>query len=157
MSANPRAGSIFTRNDLEMAYAFRQQMSGSGATQGVGGVVSRHGNQGARQSGWEGSFAQQQQGGGGRRGGYFLPSSLTQSTINQHGYSSISPSPSDLATIQQTPHQRQVGGGSSGGGGYRESMQLLAGRQRQSVASSSGQYVPLGERLAARRAGGYVP
>jgi hypothetical protein len=141
VTANPRAGSIFTRNDLEMAYAYRQQMSG-GASKGVGGVIGHHGNQGVGQPGWEGLFPSQQQQGG---GGYFLRNSLTQDSFNQQGYSSISPSPSNMANIQtSSPQRRQVGGG------YPESMQLFPREQRQSVASSS-QYLPLGDRIAARR------
>ena len=134
LTANPRAGSVFTRNDLEMAYAYRQQMFG-GASKGVGG-----------QPGWEGSFPSQQQQGG---GGYYLRNSLTQDSFNQQGYSSISPSPSNMAIVQtSSPQRRQVGGG------YPESMQPFPREQRQSVASSS-QYIPLGDRIAARREGGH--
>ena len=144
VTANPRAGSVFTRNDLEMAYAYRQQMFG-GASKGVGGV-GHHGNQGVGQPGWEGSFPSQQQQGG---GGYYLRNSPTQDSFNQQGYSSISPSPSNMAIVQtSSPQRRQVGGG------YPESMQPFPREQRQSVASSS-QYIPLGDRIAARREGGH--
>ena len=138
---NPRSSSLFTRNDLEMAYAFHQQMTSS---KGVGGA--HLGKQGM--GGWEGSFAPQQ------RGSYFVPQSATQSTFDQQrgGYSSISPSPSDMAAIQMSspPRRQQMGD-------IPESMQqLFPSRprpQRQSVAHS--EHIPLGDRLAARRAGGH--
>ena len=149
MATDPRGKSIFTRNDLEMAYAFRQQMSGP--PRGGG----RRGDQGAGQPNWQGSSFPQQQ-----RVSYFIPQSRTDASLN-HRYSSISPSPTKMAAqnvrMSTSPQDMRD---------FPESVQLFTGRygnqqvnpaephpqqRRQSVMS--GEYVPLGDRLAARRAG----
>ena len=156
MATDPRGKSIFTRNDLEMAYAFRQQMSGP--PRGGG----RRGDQGAGQPNWQGSSFPQQQ-----RVSYFIPQSRTDASLN-HRYSSISPSPTKMAAqnvrmstspqdVRDFPESVQLFTGRYGNQhGHHGNQQVNPAEQhpqqrRQSVVS--GEYVPLGDRLAARRAG----
>ena len=155
-SVNPRASGVFTRNDLEMAYAFRQHnMASHSGQQQMRDGVGRHGDQRVGQLDLQGESYPRKQ-----RGSFIIPKSQTEESLG-HRYSSLSPSPSKMAAR----NIRESFSSPQHLAGFTEPVQLFTGhhgnqfghppeprppQRRQSVIS--GEYVPLGDRLAARRA-----
>ena len=174
-TAKPRTRG-FTRNDLEMAYAFRQQMSGAKQEEG------RHSNKrssGEHDNQQAGLLGMQQQITSNRqpyeqRSSYYIPKSQTEGTFTEKRNTMLSPPTSRLiAASEMDVRETQpmylgaqpplfVGAVAqpvipqgpflSPPGTHQDHvMQSYPQQRRQSVTVDD--HVPLGDRLAARRAG----
>ena len=156
-TANLRKGGVFTRNDLEMAYAFRQQMTGP--KQGDG----NHSNQPrAPRLGVQQQMSPSRQSYD-QRASYYIPKSQTEDGFANR-LSSLSPPPQKMlaqSVRMMSPEHR----GSFPLSGEAQPlfpsppsnqshMIQSPGYQQRRQSVMSGEYVPLGERLAARRAAG---
>ena len=159
-SVNPRSHGVFTRNDLEMAYAFRQQMTAM--KRNSGDVTGRRdGNQHSQHLSPSHVTSLNQ------RASYYIPKSQTEGSFNQRN--SFPPPPNKIVaqSVRITSPQQHTGAfspsilqpgqlfpSSHGNQGHMTEDQSYQ-QQRQSMMS--GEHVPLGERLAARRMGERCP
>ena len=148
-SANPRAKGVFTRNDLEMAYAFRHQMG-----------AQKHGRQTNQQSSAIAQPDSSKQQGYDQRTSYYIPKSQTDGGFNARH--SVSPPNIAAQSVRVAPQRQNVFSPSALQGQLFPSppnehghMMESLGYQRQTVSISNDTRIPLGERLAARRAGIY--
>jgi hypothetical protein len=146
-SVNPRARGIFTRNDLEMAYAFRQQMG----AQKRGGPTNQ-------QSGVGAQLASPKRQSYDQRASYYIPKSQTDGAFNERR--SFSPPNIAAQSVRVTPQRQNAFAPSAALQGQlfpsppndHSHMMESLGYQRQTVSISNDTHIPLGERLAARRA-----
>ena len=140
---DPRGKPVFTRNDLEMAYAFRQQMG----MQKHGGQINQRASVVHRQFPNRQSYEQ--------RASYYLPKSQTEDVISKPN--PLVPPKMVAQSVRVSP-QRPVFAQSVLPGQFLSTNQqnMMEGQKHLRQSMNSDTYVPLGERLAARRAGRLV-
>lgn len=141
---DPRAKPVFTRNDLEMAYAFRQQMG----VQKQGGQVNHRASGVHRQFPNRQSYEQ--------RASYYLPKSQTEDVISKPN--PLAPPKMVAQSVRVSPQRPTVFAHSVLPSQFHsmEPQNMMEGQNHLRQSMNSDMYVPLGERLAARRAGRLV-
>ena len=137
-SANPRSRGTFTRNDLEMAYAFRQQLGPQRRSHVPSGVPNTSPQ---RQTTYDPRASYP-------RESYYIPKSHTDAAISWRHSASLSPPKMVPQSVPTTP-QRQSAFGQSVQPGLLFNSPPPSADRRQTMAVDDG-HVPLGERLARR-------